>query len=94
MFGGGDKPTKHLGEAQTCYVIEHRAGLSGAHWITDDIDAYEYARFKGITTRRTADLISEAVQCGYVTQRNGYVILEKMADSGQGLWLPPSADDL
>lgn len=67
VFGGGDKPTKHLGEAQTCYIIKNWPSFAGSHWITDDRDAYEYARFQGIIAKRTADLMSEAVQCAYDT---------------------------
>lgn len=94
VFGGGDKPTKHLGEAQTCYIIKHWPSYADSHWITDDRDAYEYAKFQGIRARRTADLISEAVQCAYLTQRAAYEMLQKIADSGRALWLPPSASEL
>lgn len=94
VFGGGDKPTQHLGEAQTCYIIKHWPGYGGSHWITDDRDAYEYARFQGITTRRTADLMSEAVECAHLSRSAAYELLHKMADSDRCLWLPPSSSDL
>lgn len=95
VFGGGsDKPTQHLGEAQTCYIIRSWPNLAGSHWITDDRDAYDYARFQGITARRTADLMSEAIQCGYLTQQAAYEMMQKMVAADRGLWLPPSASDL
>jgi predicted nucleic acid-binding protein len=95
VFGGSsDKPTRHLGEAQTCYIIKNWPSFAGSHWITDDRDAYDYAKFQGITTRRTADLMSEAIQCAYLTQQSAYEIMQKMIDADRGLWLPPSASDL
>ena len=37
VFGGSSsQPTKHLGEAQTCYILKHWPNLLGSHWITDD----------------------------------------------------------
>ncbi|WP_197038952.1 hypothetical protein [Herbidospora cretacea] len=51
-FGGShDQPTKHLGEAQTCYVIKFFPEFRDSYWITDDRDAAEYARAQGITTK-------------------------------------------
>ena len=51
-------PLKHLGEAQTCYVIKNWAEFAGSWWISDDGEALRYAKFQGITTRETIDIVS------------------------------------
>ena len=95
VFGGTeDKPRQHLGEAQTCYVILNRAGFAGSWWISDDREALRYARFQGITTRETIDLINIAVVNGDIAARDGFDLLMKMADSGRFLRLPSSVEDL
>lgn len=95
VFGGNShEPRKHLGEAQTLFIIKNWASFQGSHWITDDNEAFEFAKFQGITTKRTADLISEAVQYCYLSRTSGYGVLEKMVNAGRSLWVPPTADDL
>src|ERR1700735_2869876 len=65
VFGGtDDQPLKHLGEAQTCYVIKNWQSFAGSWWISDDGDALRYARFQNITTRETIDIFSIAVADG------------------------------
>jgi hypothetical protein len=61
VFGGtDDEPLKHLGEAQTCFVILKWSEFAGSWWISDDREALRYARLQGITTRETIDLVSTA----------------------------------
>jgi len=65
VFGGtDDEPLKHLGEAETCFVIKEWAAFAGSWWISDDREALRYARFQGITTYETIDLVSMAVADG------------------------------
>lgn len=95
MFGGTeDRPLRHLGEAQTCYVIMNWASFAGSWWISDDKEALRYARFQGITTRETVDLMNTAVVNGEITARDAYDLMLAMADAGRGLRLPRSVDDL
>jgi hypothetical protein len=95
VFGGNEgKPLQHLGEAQTCHVILNWSGFAGSWWISDDREALRYARFQGITTRETIDLISVAVVNGDIPARDGFDLMVKMADSGRHLRLPYSAEDL
>ena len=71
VFGGtDDEPLKHLGEAETCYVIKNWAGFAGSWWISDDGDALRYAKFQGITTRETIDLMNMAVADGDISARD------------------------
>ncbi|MGH3903448.1 MAG: hypothetical protein ACRDTE_04555 [Pseudonocardiaceae bacterium] len=91
VFGGtDDQPLKHLGEAQTCYVITNWIELAGSWWISDDREALRYARAQGITTRETADLVRIAVVNGDIDARDGLILLRQMADRGRRLRLPDS----
>jgi len=89
VFGGTpNEPLKHLGEAQTCFVILRRQEFDGSFWITDDRDAGEYARAQGITTRDTMDLMSEAVADGCCSRDEGFELLHKMVQQGRYLRVP------
>lgn len=93
-FGGtDDRPLQHLGEAQTCYVIKHWAEFSGSWWITDDREALRYAKFQGITTRETIDLMSMAVVNGDIGAQDAFSLMMLMADRDRGLRLPKTASD-
>lgn len=95
VFGGtDDKPLKHLGEAQTCFVILKRSEFPGSWWISDDREALRYARLQGITARETIDLVSTAVVTGYVAAQDGFDLLQQMAHQGRHLRLPRSVAEL
>lgn len=95
VFGGTDDETlKHLGEAQTCFVILKRSEFAGSWWISDDREALRYARLQGIITRETIDLVSIAVINGDIGTQEGFGLMQKMADQGRCLRLPGSAADL
>jgi hypothetical protein len=95
VFGGtDDRPLQHLGEAQSCYVILNWAAFAGSWWITNDRDALRYARFQGITTRETVDLMSIAVANGDITPSAAFELMTRMIDAGRHLRLPRSAAEL
>jgi hypothetical protein len=95
VFGGADdEPLKHLGEAQTCYVIKNWAEFAGSWWISDDGDAVRYARLRGITTHETIDLMSIAVADGDISARDAFDLMQQMADSDRCLRLPKSPEEL
>lgn len=95
VFGGtDDEPLKHLGEAQTCFVLTSWAGFAGSWWVSDDREAVRYARFRGITTRETIDLVCTAVGAGDVSSQEAFDLMYKMADLGRGLRLPASVAEL
>jgi hypothetical protein len=84
VFGGlPSEPLRHLGEAQTCYLIKHRAEFEDSCWITDDRDALRYARLQGITSLDTCDLIDEGIVARHVTPDEGYGLLRKMREAGR-----------
>jgi predicted nucleic acid-binding protein len=95
VFGGTDnEPLKHLGEAQTCFVILKWSEFAGSWWISDDREALRYARLQGITTRETIDLVSTAVVYGHIRAHEGFGLMQQMATQGRHLRLPGSAADL
>jgi len=95
VFGGTDaRPLQHLGEAQTCYVIKNWPEFAGSWWITDDREALRYARFQGITTRETMDLMAIATVNGDITAPDGYALLRLMAGRDRHLRLPETAGHL
>jgi len=95
VFGGtDDEPLKHLGEAQTCYLIKNWAEFAGSWWISDDGDAVRYAKLQGITTRETIDLMNMAVADGETSARDAFDLMQRMADAGRYLRLPKSAEEL
>jgi hypothetical protein len=95
VFGGTDeRPLQHLGEAQSCYVILNWAEFARSWWITNDRDALRYARFQGITTKETIDLMSIAVVNGDITARAAFDLMTQMTAAGRHLRLPRSAADL
>jgi hypothetical protein len=95
VFGGTDnKPLRHLGEAQTCYVIKNWTEFAGSWWISDDRDALRYAKFQRITTRETIDIVSTAVVNGDINARDAFDLMNRMADSDRALRLPKSAEEL
>lgn len=95
VFGGTDvKPLQHLGEAQTCHLIQARDEFAGAWWVSDDAEAVRYAKRQEITTRETIDLIGEAVAMGDITAQGGYSMMFAMASAGRHLRLPSSPADL
>ncbi|MFY1633580.1 hypothetical protein ACN27F_09900 [Solwaraspora sp. WMMB335] len=95
VFGGtDDKPLQHLGEAETCHVIEHWPEFAGSWWISDDQEALRFARFRGITTRETIDLVAVAVINGDLLTREGFELMQAMSQQERYLRLPTSAADL
>jgi predicted nucleic acid-binding protein len=94
VFGGtDDQPLKHLGEAQTCYVIKNWASFAGSWWISDDREAIRYAKFQNITTRETIDIFSIAVADGEISATEAFSLMQQMADADRHLRLPKSAKD-
>lgn len=95
VFGGTEEdPLKHLGEAQTCYVLQRWPDLAGSWWVSDDRESLRYARQQGITTRETIDLVSGAAVNGDIKARAGYELLHNMIGFDRTLRLPKSPQDL
>ncbi|WP_207500807.1 hypothetical protein [Klenkia soli] len=88
VFGGGDdRPTQHLGEAQTCFILR-TSEFTGSCWISDDRDAFDFAQRQGILTRKTWQVLAEGVAGGDVSSADAYEMLEGMAAAGRNLLVP------
>ena len=95
VFGGTDEePLKHLGEAETCFLIKEQAEFAESWWLSDDQEAVRYAQFQHITTRETIDLMTIAVVNGDIAAQKAYNLMLAMADNDRGLRLPSSPRDL
>jgi hypothetical protein len=95
LFGGTNAaPRKHLGEAQTIYVVLNWRQFHASWWLSDDQESVRYARRQGITSRETIDLIKIAVSNAGITPRDGFNLMNQMADHDRHLRLPGSPDDL
>jgi hypothetical protein len=95
VFGGTDaNPLKHLGEAQTCFVISNWPEFAGSWWISDDRESLRYARGRGITTRETIDLVKAAVAAGHIEAEDAFTLMRQMVANGRHLRLPGSVADL
>lgn len=95
VFGGTrDEPRKHLGEAETCYLLATLQEWRGAWWVSDDRHAVRYAKQRGLITRETIDIFSEIVADGDLTPQGAYDLMHKIkAHDRRGLRLPASPDD-
>lgn len=95
VFGGSSaEPLKHLGEAQTCYLVREVAPWQGAWWVSDDRDALDFARFQRITTLETIDIVRHLVADGDVQDRHAFEVMQAMASQGRSLRLPRTIREL
>ncbi len=95
VFGGSStEPLKHLGEAQTCYLVREVRLWKGAWWVSDDRDAVEFARGQGITTLETVDVVRHLVADGDVSTSSAFDIMRSMVGAGRHLRMPQKAADL
>jgi hypothetical protein len=95
VFGGTDQePLKHLGEAESCFLIKERAEFAESWWITDDQEALRYGRFQHITAHETIDLMTIAVVNGDIAAQRAYDLMLAMADKGRALRLPSTPRQL
>ena len=95
VFGGrSSQPLKHLGEAQTCFLIHEVDAWRGSTWISDDRDALEFARFQNISTMETIDVIRWLVASYDLTAPEGVAVMRAMADADRSLQLPNTIRDL
>ena len=95
VFGGApDRPLQHLGEAQTCFLLAEWSEFTGAWWVTDDEDAYEYAVRRGIASYRTVDIMRHLVADDDLRADEAFALMRRMADRDRGLFVPQRSRDL
>lgn len=95
-FGGDElRPTRHLGEAQTCHVIRTRPELAGAVWLTDDEAAYDFGGKLSITTWDTREVLELAVSYGEIDPEGAFsLMLEMVAHERSPRRLPDHHSEL
>jgi hypothetical protein len=77
VFGGtATQPLKHLGEAQTCFLIHRDARWQGAWWVSDDRDSLEFARLRHL------------VADGDVSAASAFDVMRGMISAGRHLRMP------
>lgn len=92
VFGGSAaEPLKHLGESQTVRAITSRSEFSDATWITDDRDAFQFARARMIVTRDTMDVLEVLVANAELSPDRAYFICMEMLDAGRSLRRAPTS---
>lgn len=96
VFGGGDdNPLQHLGEAETCVLIAEVPEFAGSWWVTDDHDAYDYARGRQLTTRCTRDVLTEIVVDGDLAAEAAFALMVEMESHDRHLMhMPKSPHEL
>lgn len=81
VFGGGSlAPLEHLGEAQTCHLLQTRTEWSGSVWVSDDRDALDYARFIGVPTMTTGLVMDSLVAEGDLSEVEAHRLSARMRD--------------
>jgi predicted nucleic acid-binding protein len=91
VFGGpGAEPLKHLGEAQTLYLLQNRDEFRGSVWVTDDREAYEYAKRQGLIAKDTVAILCHAIADAIVTNEEAFGLLQAMLSANRVLHDPPS----
>ncbi|WP_461174175.1 hypothetical protein M1D93_05605 [Arthrobacter sp. Z1-9] len=83
LSGSPLKPTQHLGEAETCYLIRNDPSYQDAIWITDDYDAFDFGQQMGIITWDTRSTLENLIAMGDVTAEQAFDLMQRMYDSGQ-----------
>jgi predicted nucleic acid-binding protein len=96
VFGGlASEPLRHLGEAQTLFLIQNDQAFRASIWITDDREAGDYARRQGIVTRDTVGVMKEGVADAILTAHEAYSVLGLIVKCGRHLrGLPQRPGDL
>lgn len=94
VFGGtGREPLRHLGESQTIYVIRSRSEFRNSVWITDDEQAFRYAKQQGIQTWKTVDIFSALVANGELESTTAFELCVAIEAERNLLDPPTSAKD-
>lgn len=95
VFGGASTdPLKHLGEAQTCFLLKEKPQWRGACWVSDDVDALTFARRQGLVVRETIDVVMVIIQDGDLSVQEGWELMQEMIDHDRGLRMPGRPDEL
>lgn len=90
LGGQNNRPTEHLGEAETIYYIE--TVRPTAVFVTDDRPAADFAQRRGIRVMNSAEVLRERYRQEQIGCPDAYELLQRMAEDGRGVYLPPHGD--
>ncbi|KUG53398.1 hypothetical protein AVL62_00945 [Serinicoccus chungangensis] len=95
VFGGASTdPLKHLGEAQTCFLLKEKSEWRDSWWVSDDVDALIFARQQGLVVRETIDVVMAVIQDGDLSPQQGWDLMQDMVDHDRRLRMPRRPEDL
>ena len=95
VFGGrSSDPLKHLGEAQTCFLIHRVPKWKGSTWISDEGDALEFARFQNIPAMETIDVMGHLVADYEISTADAMALMRAMDGADRAVRLPRTISDL
>lgn len=92
--GSSHNPLQHLGEAQTCHLLQVETEWRGSSWVSDDQEALRYGRRQGFLVFETMDVMSHVVAEGDLTGDQAFALMQQMADADRGVRMPASASEL
>jgi predicted nucleic acid-binding protein len=87
----GDRPTQHLGEAETLTIIVHRGLTTQCFFVTDDRGAALLATRQGVQTVDTWKLLKVAYKQGWLDADTLWGYVQTLR--GQGRGAPGGVDD-
>lgn len=89
VFGGTKaKPREHLGESQTLFLLQEKE-FKDSVWITEDRDAYRFARRQRVVARDIFGMLSDMVGSREITSEQAFQICENILEADRGLLRPP-----
>jgi predicted nucleic acid-binding protein len=94
LGGTSARPLQHLGEAESIRAITSRPYLRGAVLLTDDHDARDLARDRGVIVWDTGRVLADAHGRGDVGHPVAYDILVRMRQADRGVAVPPHCRDI
>lgn len=90
VFGGlPEEPLKHLGEAETCWLLREPV-YADSWWVTEDGDAHDYGVRSGLRTLRTFEALQHIVADGDLRPDQALALMRAMVGAGRNLLYVPS----
>lgn len=94
LRGTKHHPLEHLGEAESCHVLERWPRFRDSWLATDDRSAIRVARQQGIVVGLTQDLVAMAVRSGTATPEEGLDVITDMEQEDRNPRRPASIEEL
>ena len=94
LAGTVKDPLAHLGEAESCHIIEKWPDFRDAWFATDDGKAVLVARKQGIVVGLTGDLLAMAARHHLVTPDEAFDLIIDMEQAGRNPRRPASVREL